>query len=184
MGMNDPNPYLPPADLVECLEERSTDELVLLLGLFRATRKGWAEHEAVIEAEIADRCPPGLHESDGATFKVRKGSTSYDWDHDALRRLVVARGRDRRSVDPDTGEVLESEGEAVGRAIFGALGKNPPWTVGGLADLGIEAAEHRVGRNPKRSVEIVALPDQVDSRSYEQMQEDRGRDRDDEEATR
>ena len=47
----------------------------------------------------------------------RKNSASRKWDHEEMWNVLTARARDARLIDKETGEVLESEGQAVRRVL-------------------------------------------------------------------
>lgn len=79
-------------------------------------------------------------EVDGTPVTVKRGSNRKSYDHDTLRRLVVAAGRDERAISLD-GEPLESEADAVARALFDCIGV-AYWRKGALADRGIDLDEH------------------------------------------
>lgn len=70
--------------------------------------------DALTDAIVAQTKPFDVIEAgDGRRWRVRRGSKKSTWDTDALRAVLLARGRDEQRIDLDTGEVLESEGEAV-----------------------------------------------------------------------
>lgn len=77
---------------------------------------------AMIEQELIDT----LHtlaggkkewQVDGHTIATTFKATSPKTDGEGLLRVVVAAARDERAVDRETGEALESEGEAVARVL-------------------------------------------------------------------
>ena len=47
----------------------------------------------------------------------KKNSASRKWDNEEMFNVLMARARDARLIDKETGEVLESEGQAVRRVI-------------------------------------------------------------------
>ena len=53
------------------------------------------------------------------TFGVveKTWSSNKRWDHESMWNVLMARARDARMIDKETGEVLESEGQAVRRVI-------------------------------------------------------------------
>ena len=54
---------------------------------------------------------------DGRVIATTFKATSPKTDGEGLLRAVVARARDERQIDRETGECLESEGEAVARVL-------------------------------------------------------------------
>lgn len=114
----------------------------------------------IIDDEITEKIVPQISglvsaEIEGVgVIQAKKGSERKAWDHAALLRMVVARGRDERRIDPDTGEVLESEVDAVVRAITACAGIRD-WKVTGLRSRAIDPDEHcQVSWGPAKVVGI------------------------------
>lgn len=78
----------------------------------------------------------------GEQWHVTRKQGRKEWDHDALHRVLLARGRDARKIDSETGEVLESEGEAVARVLMECAGIGY-WRVTNLKRYGVDADEYR-----------------------------------------
>jgi hypothetical protein len=82
-----------------------------VIAALRSTRDDLAE-------KLAKAMPRDVVELAGVgRVERRRGKDRKAWDHDALFARVLAYGRDERRVDLETGEVLESEGEAVLRVL-------------------------------------------------------------------
>lgn len=117
------------------------DRAVRDLAELRAARKALADWEDVLAEFVADGIGRNTVHVDGVgAVEAKRGAKRTEWDHDALWRTVVARARDERAVDPDTGEVVESEGEAVGRVL--AECARPAWRLTPLRDRGIDPDEY------------------------------------------
>lgn len=136
------------------LDAKTAHELAETLLYVRTTRKQWADAEAVVEAHLATVAGVGQHDG----FIVRQAAQRTEWEHDRIRSLVVARGRDGRLVDHETGEALESEGEAVARAIWACVPASPSWRVGGLKALGLDPSELRQRTPGRLTVEVTGMP--------------------------
>lgn len=142
-----------PAEQIEAaladLDEQDADALAETLLYVRTTRKAWADAEAIVEGRLGLVAGVGQHDG----YKVRQASERVSWDHDQVRRLVVARALDERKVDPDTGEI-EREADAVARAIWACVPGSPSWRVGGLKALGLDPSELRERTPGRLTVEI------------------------------
>jgi hypothetical protein len=115
------------------------DRAVSDLAELREIRKGLADWEAELSEWLAEALGYNTLTLDsGHTVQVRRSTDRKAWDHDALIRLVIARGRDERRVTED-GE-YESEGEAVGRALMECA--RPSWRVTALRERGIDPDEY------------------------------------------
>lgn len=71
--------------------------------------------------------------------EIKSSVRRTGWDHESLWRAVVARALDERRIDPETGELLESEAETLSRVLREC--STPSWRVGGLRDRGIDETE-------------------------------------------
>lgn len=116
------------------------EELAWCLHLVRETRRWLGDAERLLEASLAA-------ELDGEKTAVVAGLGTIErkasrvkpvWDHAALMDRVAAASQDERKIDTETGEVLESFGQAAVRVMFdcAAIGY---WRVGKLAERGIDA---------------------------------------------
>lgn len=129
------------------------DRAVTDLAQLRAVKQALTIWEGELTDWISDALGRNEIDVEGVGHvQVKRGNSRTEWDTDALIRLVIARGRDERQVDPETGEALESEGEAVGRALMAAA--RPSWRVTSLRDLGIDADEYCTKTPGKLSVVI------------------------------
>jgi hypothetical protein len=90
---------------------------------------------------IAEQLPGGWEDFNSGRVEVKPSVQRTKWDHESLWAQVTARGRDERQVDKDTGEVLESEGEAVARTLRACVGQGP-WKVTGLREIGLDPDEY------------------------------------------
>lgn len=127
-------------DSADPAEHGDIDRAVRDLAQLRAARKALADWELVLADYLADALGRNTIAVDGVgTVMVKAGAKRTEWDHDALHRTVVARARDERRIDPETGEVVESEGEAVGRVL--AECARPSWRLTPLRERGIDPGE-------------------------------------------
>lgn len=109
--------------------------------------------EGVLTDWIADYLGRNTMDLDGVGHvEVKHGANRKEWDNDALWRLVVARARDERKIDPETGEALESEGEAVGRVLGECM--RPSWRLTPLRERDIDPDEYCQVSPGKTSVVI------------------------------
>lgn len=109
--------------------------------------------EGVLTDWIADALGRNTLDLDGiGHIEVKHGANRKEWDNDALWRLVVARARDERKIDPETGEALESEGEAVGRVLGECM--RPSWRLTPLRERDIDPDEYCQVSPGKTSVVI------------------------------
>lgn len=125
---------------------------------------GWAAGDVDTLADTLDECRQAIHalaafqselvtaiasqaevgtviETARGRWRVKRRKGKVTWDHDALHRVLLARGRDARTCDEATGE-YESEGEAVARVLMDCAGVGY-WRVTSLARYGVDAAEYR-----------------------------------------
>ena len=129
------------------------DRAVADLAELREIRKGLADWESELTVWISEAIGRNTITVDGVgEVQVRQATDRKAWDHDALYRLVIARARDERRMDAETGE-YESEGEAVGRALMECA--RPSWRVTALRDRGIDPDEYAESSSGKTSVVIV-----------------------------
>lgn len=79
--------------------------------------KALREQRDHIIAALAAAMPSKVVELPGVGVLERRGGrTRKAWDHEMLMRLVLARSRDERRCDPETGE-FEDAGEAAVRVL-------------------------------------------------------------------
>lgn len=71
--------------------------------------------------------------------EVKRSASRTQWDNDTLAAHVIARARDERMFDPDTGEALEDEHSAALRVLKDCASFS--WKVTGLRQHGIDPAE-------------------------------------------
>lgn len=132
-------------------------QLARQLDRVREARGTLADVEADLIERIANLVGVGGHVDAPDVdehWVVKRRPGTKEWDHDALHRVMLARGRDARRMDPETGEVLESEGEAVARVIRECAGIGY-WRVGDLKRYGVDADEYRVTQPGRLTVEAV-----------------------------
>lgn len=102
--------------------------------------------ESVLADVVAARGVTVLVASDGTrtTVQRRPARRVWVWDDDDLRTDVTSHARDQRRVDLATGEVLETEGDAVAR-VLGQVWPLDGRTarVGALRGLGIDPDRYR-----------------------------------------
>ena len=85
-------------------------------------------------AELGEPTPfPGI-----GVVTVKRGNDRKEWDHDGLRRAVVAHAREDRIVTAD-GEI-ESEAEAAVRHLFDCA--RPSWRVTALRKIDVDPDEY------------------------------------------
>lgn len=100
----------------------------------------------LIDDDISERIVPQISgrlsvEIEGVgVIQAKKGAERKGWDHEGLVRLVVALGRDERKIDLETGEALESEADAVVRALVECAGIRD-WRTTKLRSRGIDPDE-------------------------------------------
>ena len=85
-----------------------------------------------------------------ATINKSKGKR---WDHEAMWNVLVARARDARLIDKETGEVLESEGQAV-RRVLEQCAYVSYWRLEPLKEYGIDPDEYYETTSVKNAVRI------------------------------
>ena len=105
--------------------------------------KGWKKSLSVIERDARSGYVTSAGERrmsfEGAgTFEVMKKTKRTGWQTDELWKRVVARARDERKVDHETGE-MEDPVETISRVLFACL--NPSWRLEPLRALGIDPDE-------------------------------------------
>lgn len=115
------------------------DQAVRDLWDLRSTIEALRSWEYLLTEFLSDGLGRNVIDVDGVgRVEVKRGANRKQWDHDALIRLVIARGRDERAVSLD-GEPLESEGEAVGRVLMECA--RPEWRLTPLRDRQIDPDE-------------------------------------------
>lgn len=142
-------PTLSVGDTARMLEEAKTmkDDLALLIADLEAHQRKLVGAGSRLVAETSDG------ELVRVTTSAPKPRWIYDDDADVLD-LVVARAVDQRRADPETGEMLEREADAVARGIAtvwqlsaskARIGKKatPLEPASGLAALGIDIKQIR-----------------------------------------
>ena len=80
-------------------------------------------------------------------------SKSKKWDNESVFNVLVARARDARRINKETGEVLESEGQAVRRVIEECAGIGY-WRVTALKEYGVDPDEYYETTSTKPSIRI------------------------------
>lgn len=136
------------ADLVGQAEERLRPIKALdVLAVELRDLRGLVRTLRIIDDDLAGRIVPLIErkvsgvEVPGVGFlQAQKGGERKGWDHEGLIRTVVARGRDERRIDPETGEALESEAEAVVRALVECAGIRD-WRTTKLRARGVDPEE-------------------------------------------
>lgn len=107
---------------------------------------------------LAERLGRGQHYPPGWEITVRKNKTYREWDHEEVAKRVVSRAVDARLVDETTGEVLESEAQAVARGLLNAA--RPSWRTTVLRDMGIDPDEFCVTDVNGMSCRLVRVSDE------------------------
>lgn len=123
------------ADVVEALRHLS------------GCRRYLKESEELVSELAAALAPSRVTTVEGVGPVTKYGATvtRSEWENEAIWPRVVARARDERRMDPETGEALESETEAVIRVLKDVM--SPTWKVGardgssGLRRLGLDPDE-------------------------------------------
>jgi hypothetical protein len=137
------------------VDDFDVDRAVADLAQLRAIKAALSDWDRELCEWIGDALGRNQTDVDGVGHvEVKRGAARKEWDSDALIRLVIAKGRDERKVDVETGEVLESEGEAVGRALMECA--RPNWRVTALRARGIDADEY-CSTSPGR-VNVILTP--------------------------
>ena len=109
--------------------------------------------EAEILSDIHQLKPPYKATYGGIGVVTVAQSKSKKWDNESVLNHLMARARDARRIDKDTGEVLESEGQAVRRVIEQCAGIGY-WRVTALREYGLEPDEFYETTSSKPSVRI------------------------------
>lgn len=100
----------------------------------------------IIDDDLAGRMVPLLAnhvsvEVEGVgILQAKKGGERKGWDHEGLIRVVTAMGRDERRIDKESGEPLESEADAIVRALVECAGIRD-WRTTKLRARGIDPDE-------------------------------------------
>jgi hypothetical protein len=116
------------------------DRAVSDLAELREVRKALADWEAELSEWLAEALGFNtLTLDDGKEVTVRRGTTRKTWDHDQLLRVVLARSRDERVIDPETGEA-EDLAEATLRVLTDCAHIDY-WRKGALAKRGLDIDE-------------------------------------------
>lgn len=119
-------------------ESDSLERLVALCADLQALRRSLDVYETDLTDRIAERIDYEA-EVDGRVVQVRRGKDRTAWDHDSLWSLALARSRDERVLDEETG-VYEDAGEAALRVIRELVGVSY-WKKTGLKARGIDIDE-------------------------------------------
>lgn len=144
-------------ELADADLERCAHELIQIRRLQRTL--GRVQDE--IEDRVAALMPDKRTVIDGiGLLERRRSATRTTWYHDQLFAVVAARGSDERQIDLDTGEALESEAQAVVRAIRECAGLSY-WRKGALVARGIDPDQY-VESMPGRMKVQVSVPDHSD----------------------
>jgi hypothetical protein len=142
-------------------DPHTVDQLAVQLDAVRLAVRDLKVAESELVTMIADRVGVGAtipDPSGDGGWRVKRKAGRKVWDHDAIHRVLLARGRDARRMDRDTGEVLESEGEAVARVLMECAGIGY-WRVTNLARYGVDADEYRATDPGAVTVEREDPPD-------------------------
>jgi hypothetical protein len=115
------------------------DRAVHDLAKLREIKAALSEWEGELTEWLSEALGRNEIDSAGLHVEVKRGANRKAWDNDALIRLVIAKGRDERVLDEESGE-YESEGDAVGRALMACA--RPNWRVTALRERGIDADEY------------------------------------------
>jgi hypothetical protein len=116
------------------------DRAVSDLAELREVRKALADWEAELSEWLAEALGFNtLTLDDGKEVTVRRGTTRKTWDHDQLLRVVLARSRDERVIDPETGEA-EDLAEATLRVLTDCAHIDY-WRKGALSERGLDVDE-------------------------------------------
>lgn len=76
------------------------------------------------------------------------------WNHEALSKRLAAASRDERVVNPDTGEILETDAEAAIR-VFRECAAVTYYRLGKLSERGIDGKDFREAEGWRTTVRIV-----------------------------
>lgn len=121
------------------VDDFDVDRAVADLARLREIKQALSDWEQELTSWLSEALGRNEIDSAGLHVEVKRGVARKAWDNDALIRLVIAKGRDERAVDKESGEALESEGEAVGRALMACA--RPNWRVLALRERGIDPDE-------------------------------------------
>ena len=135
------------------VDDFDVDRAITDLARLRDIKRQLVDWEGELTDWLADALGFNRIEVDGVgVVEIKRGANRKEWDNDALWRLVVARARDERRVDPETGEALESEGEAVGRVLNECM--RPAWRLTPLRERNIDPDEYSTSTPGRTSVVI------------------------------
>jgi hypothetical protein len=126
------------ADHKKATENGSLEALCALTADLQQLKRSIDTYEADLTDRIAEQVEYEA-EVAGRVVQVKRGKDRTAWDHDSLFRLALARSRDERLVDEETG-VYEDPGEAALRVIRELVGVSY-WKKTGLKARGIEIDE-------------------------------------------
>jgi hypothetical protein len=116
------------------------DDAVQELAGLREVRAALADWENELTEMLAEALGRNTITVDGiGEVTVRQGAARKAWDHDQLLRVVLARSRDERIVDPETGEA-EDLAEATLRVLT-ECAHIDYWRKGALSERGLDVDE-------------------------------------------
>lgn len=128
------------------------DETLHLLAAIRDARAELAVVAQAIEA-AALKAMPYRHVVEGlGEFVKHKGTKRTEWDNEGLTSKLVALALDERQIDPETGEVLESEAQCVARVLSECA--RPTWRLTPLRARKIAVDEYCSEREGTPSIEL------------------------------
>lgn len=103
--------YDPVADIEGDPDNAAVTSALLAI---REARRVLSQAEEVIEASLAETIPGGGEQIDGVGFvEVKSVAEKETWLWDELLPVLIARARDARDIDPETGEVADPVEHAI-----------------------------------------------------------------------
>ena len=121
-------------------EPFDVDQAVRDLIALREVREALAQWEGVLTELLEAALGYNTTEVDGRQVSVKRGANRKSWDHDGLARVVLARARDERAIDPETGEA-EDLAEAALRVLRDCAHIDY-WRKQALAGRGVDVDEY------------------------------------------
>jgi hypothetical protein len=116
------------------------DRAVADLAELREVKKALDEWETELSAWLTEALGYNTLTLDsGQSVEIKRGNDRKAWDHDELRRVVLARARDERIIDPETGEA-EDLAEATLRVLTDCAHIDY-WRKGALSERGLDVDE-------------------------------------------
>lgn len=115
-----------------------------------------------VEAELLAEMPEKKLEVPGiGVFESRKATDRKQWQHAELQSTLIAKIRsgEARTVDPETGEIVEEDDVALTARVFTATA-NPSWRVTALKALDINPDEYCFATPGKWSVQFYGQLDE------------------------